>query len=67
MPPSPKIFSIFLVELNTRNTKIRFKTKAITIFSVAYSARKESSAVKEPGPATNGKASSTIAALPSGP
>ena len=39
----------------------------MTMFMVAYSARSDSRAVKAPGPATNGNANGTIAALPDGP
>lgn len=47
-------FSTFSVAFSTINTNIMLSKRAINMFTVAYSARSESSVVNEPAPANSG-------------
>ena len=67
MPPLPKKRSTLPVMLTTKYTHIIFKTNAMIILILAYSARKESKVVKAPAPANSGKTSGTSVASLIGP
>ena len=67
MPPLPKKRSTLPVMLTTKYTHIIFKTNAMIILILAYSARKESKVVKAPAPANSGKTNGTSVASLIGP
>lgn len=62
MIPGPNNFSNLPAFLKTKYTIIILRIMAMIMLISAYPARKESTVVKEPAPAINGKAIGTIEA-----
>ena len=67
MPPLPRNLSTFPVSFKTIYTQTMLSTKAIMIFTLAYSARSDNNVVNAPAPANRGNTRGTSVASLIGP